>query len=46
LRGDRSATRPDQILRRLFVASAAPSTTPSETAPAPSTDVRKNGRSG
>jgi len=44
--GLRSAARPDQIFRMLLTASAAPSTMPSETAPAPRTCVRKNGRSG
>ena len=43
---ERSAMRPDQIFRTLFTASAAPSTMPRETAPAPSTRVKKNGSSG
>ena len=42
----RSDRRPDTTFNTLLTASAAPSMTPSDTAVAPRTDVRKNGSSG
>src|SRR3954447_7434299 len=42
----RSDHHPDRILSALFAASAAPSMTPSDMAPAPSTWVRNSGSSG
>ena len=42
----RSASQPERILSPLLAASAAPSITPSDIAPAPSTCVRNNGSSG
>src|SRR4051812_7193605 len=42
----RSASHPDRIFSALLAASAAPSITPSDMAPAPSTCVRNSGSSG
>ena len=45
-RRQRSDSRPEMTFSTLLTASAAPSMTPSDTAVAPSTVVRKNGSSG
>ncbi len=45
-RRQRSESLPEMIFRTLLTASAAPSMTPSDTAVAPRTVVRKNGSSG